>query len=77
MDNDTRVGAECWYRWEEGRCKLSEWRRGWLRGWGQDSEELDTGVAVWPVGVVEDQETARVRSVYAGQISFAKDQPSE
>ena len=71
-----RIGELCWRKRIVLRDGISEWRRGRLLTWGTDFEELRDGVGQYPVGVIEDIESAAVDSVPVHLISFAEVAPT-
>lgn len=75
--NDNRIGSACWYRTYDGvRKAWSEWRGGRLRAWSTDNTEGESGFGNFPVGVIEDDKTACMKSIYVEWICFATVPPS-
>ncbi len=68
-----RIDSQCWYNAKDD--SNPEWRKGILRAWSVDYDELDNGAAQFPVGVIEDWETMEVKSVYVGVIKFGRTKP--
>lgn len=64
-----RIGEACWWL---DRSGAPQWRAGWLRAWSHCADE--TGGE--PVGVVEDDETMRMRTVPVERISFHVERPA-
>jgi hypothetical protein len=67
--NNNRIGDPCWYLFN-GKA-----RGGVLRMWGQDHQEYDSGPGIIPVGVVEDDVTRCLVSVYVNNVCFASVPP--
>jgi len=80
--NDTkynRIGSACWYKpgkWRDDKKDSSDWKAGKLRAWSTDYEEFESGPGLYPVAVVEDDETGRCSSIDVTRVSFADSQPS-
>ena len=72
-----RIGELCWYcKFDHAKGGEYDWRRGFLRSWGQDHVEFDGGIGPIPVGVIEDKISGRCHSVGVEQISFAAESPA-
>ena len=72
-ESQPRIGSACWYRKEADKYprEMGPWQGGKLLFWSTDHQEYESGPGPFPVGVVEDDETHAVESIYAGNITFA------
>lgn len=76
--SNNRIGDACWYRDFDARTRSwSKWAGGWLRAWSTDHIEGEVGFGLFPVGVVEDEQSRRCVSVPVAQICFATVPPTE
>ena len=75
-DDSNRIGHKCWYREYKNRS-VTPWRRGILRAWSTEHEEFESGPGPYPVAVIEDVETAGMRSTHVARVTFAEDMPSD
>ena len=66
-----RIGSDCWYKPRDAKLHKKVWRAGTLRAWSTDFVELESGPALFPVGVIEDDKTGLCQSVYVAHICFA------
>lgn len=69
---DNRIGSACWYKLADS--PNMPWKGGTLRAWGTDFDQPNSEsheVALFPVGVVEDDKTGLCHSVYVTRICFA------
>jgi len=75
-----RIDGACWYRRSPGlRVPRQEWKwtGGMLRAWSTDYQEFENGPGMYPVGVVEDDNTGCCFSVHVEDICFAAIPPSK
>ena len=81
MPDNNRIGSACWYRLakfrESEQAPEGPWKTGHLRAWSTDHEENTSGFGPFPVGVVEDDLTGLVHSIYVRRICFAAVPPRE
>jgi len=66
----------CWYQRAPYRKDLAPWRGGIVHAWGTDNQSDEVSMPI-PVGVVEDDKTGTVHSVYVERICFASVPPGE
>ena len=81
-DDRNRLGEACWYRQADAKPGSShtagKWRVGRLRAWSTDHQEfVDSGPGMFPVGVIEDDETGLCHSIYVERICFATVPPDD
>lgn len=72
LANPSRIGSACWYRPAD---IPGAWRGGRLRAWGTDFDQPDgtgEGFALFPVAVIEDDETKMCVSIYVTRVCFAE-----
>lgn len=63
----------CWYQ----IATHAKWRGGKLHGWGTDCEGVEDGYAPFPAGIIEDDKTGCVHSIYVTRICFASVPPGK
>lgn len=61
----------CWWKEKKGE----PWKAGWLHAWSTDNESSEISMPI-PVGIVEDNATQRIKSVYCEMISLAAIPPT-
>ena len=66
-----RVGCKCWYREYIVPAGMGPWQGASLLFWSTDHQEYESGPGPFPVGVIEDDNTHDVKSIYVGNITFA------
>ena len=91
-DDRNRIGDACWYRQADVKPGSShtagKWRGGHLRAWSTDHQEfvawstdheevVDLGPGMFPVGVIEDDDTGLCHSIYVERICFATVPPDD
>ena len=67
MQDANRIGKKCWFR----QNAKNIWRGGTLHAWSTDFVEFDEGPGLFPVAVIEDDETMMCVSVYVKYVCFA------
>ncbi len=71
-----RIDSACWYRvWDRKTTKYGEWLSGRLRMWSTDYEEYDSGPALFPAAVIEDDKSMMCHSVPVHDVCFASVPP--
>ena len=77
MSTNNRIGELCWYCKSDPSSVVEQnWRRGYLRAWGEDYREFESGPARFPVGVIEDKASGRCHSIRVDRICFAAESPA-
>jgi hypothetical protein len=78
--NPNRIGSACWYQPAGPSIPPQKWRGGILRMWGTDFDQPNGGgeeVALFPVAVIEDDETQKCVSIYVTRVCFAANPPNQ
>ena len=78
MSDNNRIGAACWYK-PDARAGVmgGKWLGGKLRAWSTDHEETEEGPGLFPVAVIEDDQTGCCHSIYVTRVCFATVPPTD
>jgi len=74
--HDNRIGQKCWYYVYDFKARAAgPWLQGFLRMWGTDFIEFESGTGLFPIAVIEDDETGKCCSVPVDQVHFSATKP--